>query len=230
MYLKCLGYKTLLLSKHKKNGIALAYSDSLLLESKRLNDTFYIAKAYYKKGWYNAKLNNSVKAFNNYTLSKKYFLKLNDSNQVAGKLLNMGKIQKDLGDLGGAKKTVIEGLKFQSNITTKKHISQLYSTLSSIKKEEKQFDEALKYRKKSIFLLKELNDKLSRKDSINLLKYLNNKAVIYIKQQKYSEGQEILTKTNVIYKDYLKKNLKEILTIYLKIYTIRCMPQITFVV
>ena len=96
-------------------------------------------EAYFKKGLYNSKLHHTLKAFYNYSLSKRFYLALNDSNQVAGKLLNMANIQKNIGDYGSAKETVIEALKYQKNRTNNKHLSKLYNTLSVVKKEEKNF-------------------------------------------------------------------------------------------
>jgi len=196
LYLKSIGYKTILFSRHNDYSNALLYSDSLLLEAKRLKDTFYLAKAYYKKGFYNDKLNKTVKSFNNYVLSKKYFIQLNDSNQIAGKLLNMAIIQKNIGDYNAAKATVVEGLEFQKGSNAKKYKSKLYNTLSIIKKEEKEYEKSLEYKDLSISLLKKKNDLLSIKDSITLSRYLNSKAVVYSKIGDYSKAIQILNEVN----------------------------------
>lgn len=207
LHLKCLAYKSYLLSKNKSYSEALIYSDSLLKKAKHLKDTFYIAKAYYKKGIYNSKLYKTVESFNNYALSKKYYLVLNDSNQVAGKLWSMANIQKNIGDYGAAKETVIEGLKFQTNNTTKKYISNLYNVLSVVKKEEKEYPKSLEYKEKAIQLLRNSVDTLKSKDSISLLKFLNSKAVIYSKKGDYVTALGLLNQVNTFPVINLKKNL-----------------------
>ena len=196
LYLKCLAYKSYLLSKNNNFDKALSYSDSLLKKAERLNDTFYIAKAYYKKALYNLRIDNMYKAINNYALSKKYYLKLNDSNQVAGKLLSISNIQKNIGDYGAAKETVIEGLKYQTNSTTKKYISRLYNILSVVKKEEKEYAKALEYKENAIQILRKSVDTLKSKDSISLIKLLNSKAVIYSKKGDYDTAIGLLSQVN----------------------------------
>lgn len=207
LYLKCLAYKSYLLSKNNNFDKALSYSDSLLKKAERLNDTFYIAKAYYKKALYNLRIDNMYKAINNYALSKKYYLKLNDSNQVAGKLLSISNIQKNIGDYGAAKETVIEGLKYQTNSTTKKYISRLYNILSVVKKEEKEYAKALEYKENAIQILRKSIDTLKSKDSISLIRLLNSKAVIYSKKGDYDTAIGLLSQVNRFPVINLKNNL-----------------------
>lgn len=207
LYLKSLAHKSSILYFNKNYTKALVYSDSLLQKATLLKDTSYIAKAYFKKGLYNYKLDNIIKAFKSYTISKKYFLKLNDSNQVAGKLLNIANIQKNIGDFGAAKESVIEGLKFQTSNTTKKHISKLYNLLSIIKKEEKEYNSSLEYEEKAIRLLRRKSNILSRKDSIPLAIFLNNKAVLSCKKGEYTNALELLGQVNTFPVINLKKNL-----------------------
>ncbi len=207
LYLKSLAYKSYLLSRIENYNKALIYSDSLLQNAELLKDTSYIAKAYYKKGLYNLKLYKTIKAFNNYALSKKHYLALKDSNQVAGKALSMATIQKDVGDYGGAKETVIEGLKFQRNNTTKKYISKLYNILSIVKKEEKEYTKSLEYKDKAIQLLRNSVDTLKSKDSISLIKLLNSKAVINIKKGDYVTALGLLDQIYTFPVINLKNNL-----------------------
>jgi len=194
LHLKYLGYKSYIYSKNKEYNIALSYSDSLLIEAKRLKDTFYLAKAYFKKGLYNNKKNNIKEAFYNYTLSKKYFQSINDSLQVGNKLKNMATIQKDIGDYGASKETAIEGLKFLSNNDNERFSVGLYNVLAIIKKEEKEFDKSIEYRDKAFALLVKNNDVLSNKDSLSLAKLLNNKAVVYIKKGSYTNALKLLNR------------------------------------
>jgi signal transduction histidine kinase len=207
LHLKCLAYKSYLLSENKNFEKAIVYSDSLLQKAEHLKDTFYIGRAYFKKGLYNLKLDRKIKSFESYAQSKKYFLAIKDSNQVAGKLLNISYIQKDIGDYGAAKETVIEGLKFQRNNTTKKYISKLYNILSIVKKEEKEYTKSLEYKDKAIQLLRNSVDTLKSKDSISLIKLLNSKAVINIKKGDYVTALGLLDQIYTFPVINLKSNL-----------------------
>ena len=207
LYLKSLSYKSYLLSKNGKIDEALVYADSIFLKANLLQNTLYIARSYFRKGFCYYKMDDYEKSFYNYVLAKKYYLKLKDSNQVAGKLLNMASIQKNIGDFGAAKESVIEGLKFQTSNTAKKHISQLYNLLSIIKKEEKDYVISLEYKEKSIQILRNSVGALSRKDSVSLIRLLNSKAVIYSKKGDYDIAKELLDQVFTFPVINLKKNL-----------------------
>ena len=207
LYLQYMGYKSILFSKQRDYNKAVLHADSLLLEAIRLKDTFYIAKAYYKKGFYNSKLNKHVLSIQNYFHSKKYFTKLKDSSQIAGKLLNIAIIQKNIGDISAAKETLIEGLKYSSNSTNKKHTSNLYTILSIVKKEEGEYSKSLEYNEKAIQLLRNRVTVLSRKDSVSLIKQLNNKAVIYLKKEDYPTALELLDQVHTFPLINEKENL-----------------------
>ncbi len=196
--LKSLDYKTKLFSRYKKYHMAMVYADTLLQKATYFKDTSYIAKSYLKKGKYNMNLNNYVNAFKNYGLSKTYYQKLKDSNQVANILNRMSRIQIDVGDYVAAKDLILEGLNFQKNESTNKYISNLYDNLSIIKKEEKQFDKSLEYKEKSIQLLKNKSQNSNYRDSLNLLKLENNKAVIYIKKGDF-QAASVLLKKNITF-------------------------------
>lgn len=196
LYLKSLSFKAYVLSKNENYSKALECADSLFLKADLLQNTLYIARSYFRKGSCYYKTDDYKESFYNYALAKKYYLKLKDSNEVAGKLLNMAIIQKNIGDYGAAKETVIEGLKYQTNITTKKHVSSLYNVLSVVKKEEKKYVKALEYKEKSIQILRNSEGALSRKDTVSLIKLLNSKAVIYIKKGDYQTALELLGQVN----------------------------------
>lgn len=206
--LKCLRYKSNLLFKSKNYNVALAYADSLLKRAIYLKDTNFIAKAYFKKAYYNYNLNKKAKAFKYYGFSKKYYQKLNDSNKVAGKLFKMSNIQIDIGDYQAAKELIFDGLGFQNYKSNAKYISRFFNNLSIIKKEEKQFEKALVYKDKAIQLFKTKQKNINKTDSIYLIDLLNSKAVIYIKQGRYNNALNILNTIALFPVLHLKEHIK----------------------
>ena len=206
--IKCLAYKSNLLFKSKNYNVALAFADSLLQKATYLKDTNFIAKAYFKKAFYNSNLNKKAKAFKYYGLSKKYYQKLNDSNKVAGKLFNMSFIQIEIGDYQAAKELIFDGLGFQNHKSNAEYVSRFYNHLSIIKNEEKQFENALEYNDKAIQLFKNKQKNINKTDSIHLIGLLNSKAVIYTKQGMYNNALNILNTIALFPVLHLKEHIK----------------------
>ena len=109
---------------------------------------------------------------------------LKDSNEVGRKLLNMGIIQKKLGDFIGSDETLLEAINWFNIKKDKKYISSIYNTFGTNSKMQKDFDESIYWYEKAI----RLTD-----NSIDKVIYLNNKAMSYEKNRNYQETIRILS-------------------------------------
>ncbi|WP_346882866.1 hypothetical protein [uncultured Algibacter sp.] len=137
-------------SDYKKS---IFYSHKLLNNAIEKADSSTMAFTYLKLGRYFRKDDQLQKSFNSYTKSFDLYKKIGDSINLAKSLLEMSKIQKNLGDFIGSRITAIDGLKYLENQDNRVTIFGLYQTITTAYREEGNFDNALKNNNKALDLL-----------------------------------------------------------------------------
>lgn len=185
--------------------LSLNEYDSLLLFNRILNqhaesieDDLYLAKQHYLKGYYYDIIEIPDSAFFHYNLSKTYFLKINDSSEVGGNLLNMSLIQKNQNDFFGSKETITEALQYLQPEIDEKYVASSYNTLGTNHRKLLNFKEALAYFKKAIHKTKSKKNKLA---------YKNNLAATYIDNAEFDNAIKILKK--IVSDSILKKRTSQ---------------------
>jgi len=141
---KSLMLKTRLLSKFDIEKAILSSKELKALAEKK-HDTIYAGKALLKLGLYNRRINKIQESFNYYNQAYVNFKLTNDSVNSAKSLLEMSKIQYNLGDFTGSKTTIIDGLKYLNNSIKNNTRVGLYQSITVVLKEEGAFEKALEY-------------------------------------------------------------------------------------
>ena len=190
LFLKSYSLKSVLYGKSRNYRKALHHSRKLLDYSDSCKNQYYRAKAFYKLGIYNLKLNDYKESFSNYVKSKEVFEEIGDSLEVAKQLLDLTYVQINLGGNLAAEVTAIDGLGYLNNSENRVKF-KLYSALATINLKQKDYDKALEYRNKAIngYLN---NETRTRRDSLSLLIYLNNKALIYVELKQHLKALDLL--------------------------------------
>ncbi|WP_109302369.1 hypothetical protein [Aquimarina sp. AU474] len=175
--------KTTLLGQLKKFDSAIVYSKKLLSVAEKNQDTSYMIKAYAKLGRYYKNNNQLAHAFKNYNESFKVSRILMDSIAAGKSLLQMANIQASLGDFSGSKTTAIDGIRYIENTTNVQTLSGLYHIISVANREQKNYEDALKYNDKAFEIDKSRN-------SIQVFK--NTRANILSDQKEFKKAIDIL--------------------------------------
>ncbi|PKA97736.1 hypothetical protein B0O79_1405 [Flavobacteriaceae bacterium MAR_2009_75] len=160
----------------------LNYSNLLLLHKTEINSSTVLAKHYYLLAYYYQQITRDYgKAIENYTASKNYALKLNDSSLAGKNLMNIGVIQKNQNDFFGSKETLVEALTFlkEPSLTT-----YCYNALATDHRKLLNYEEAIYYYGKAITEASGTEEKLL---------YENNLAATYIDDADYNKAISLLS-------------------------------------
>ena len=190
--------KTWLLGKAKQYDSAIIYSKNLHDYAHKKYNTKYIIKALTKLGIYYRKNSQLAEAFQSYNSMFKTFRQQNDSINAGRSLHYMADIQKSLGDYQGCKTTAIEGLKYLENTSDVKNLSGLYHIISVANREQKNYEEALKYNDKAL----EIETSFRGTQIFN-----NTRANIFSNQGNYTMAINILSE--LMKNDLVQKNRME---------------------
>ena len=117
-----------------KDTVGLTFSKNRLLNHfQNHQDTFSLARAYHFAAINHKIKNNLDSSFYYYQESKKYFIKLKDSGEVARKLLSMAILQVKELDYLGSETTAVEGLRYVEPFKNKQYrtLISLYQTLGN---------------------------------------------------------------------------------------------------
>ncbi|AXT60095.1 ATP-binding protein [Aquimarina sp. AD10] len=185
--------KTMLLGMMKNYDSAVIYSHKLYDLAAKNQDSFYLGISLIKLGVYHNKNNQLTEAFKYHNEAFKIYKAMKDSVMAGKSLLNMTNIQKSLGDYSGNKTTAIEGVKYLENTDKDlRSLSGLYHGISVANREQKNYEEALKYNEKALNLgidsvsIKKIGQRY-------ILVFKNTKANILASQGNYKEAVSILT-------------------------------------
>lgn len=185
--LKSISLKTTLFGKNKNYDSAIIYTNKLIKLANKYKNTNYLAKGYYKLGYYYNTVNNPIRSYNSYNQSYLLYKFLNDSANITRCFLNMSIVQKSLSDFNGAQLSAIEGLHYSPKNHTQ-HLSGLYSILGFSYKKLNNYPKAIQTYQKALLIA------YNYQDSAILL---NNMATTYTLQEKYATAITILSGIDV---------------------------------
>lgn len=194
--LKAILKKSDLFDQKSEYDSVLKYDKLLLKMATRADNQNYMAKA---KSYlaYDFKIAYRLdSAFYYYQKSKNNYQKLQDSNQVGKKLLEMGKIQFRKNDYYGAKESITEALVYLNNNYSVTLVS-CWNELGNIYMNLNDFNNAESFYLKAIEAANSLEDK-----SV----YQNNLAILFMKKKEHEKAAQLLNK-NI---NDLPKNIGEI--------------------
>ncbi|MUH34269.1 hypothetical protein D9O36_00290 [Zobellia amurskyensis] len=174
----------------------LGYSDVLLSHRAQIDKAVLFGEHYYLRGYYFAEIKHDYfKAVENYSSSKEYFLRVNDSSQVGENLINIGIIQKNNNDFFGSKETLTDALKFLKAPVKR---ANCYNTLATNHRKLLNFSDAITYYQKAISITESDNDRVI---------YENNLAANYIDSKAFDKAIVVLSR--LVNDSTLKQNQKE---------------------
>lgn len=164
---------------------SVKWIDSLIRTAAIQQDSFYLAKGYYRKSVVNRYFSNPEKVFENAFLSHQVYLRMGDTALAGRRSLDMANAQFSMSDFTGSQETATEALKYLDKEKDSGYVSSAYNVVGLSYMNQKFFEDALK----------EYNNALryatSRKDSLS---YLHNIALVFKSEKKYDKALQILEK------------------------------------
>ena len=161
----------------------LFYSNLLLRHRSEIDKTSLLAEHYYLRGYYFAEVKHDYfKAVENYSDSKEYYTRVNDSAQIGENLMNIGIIQKNNNDFFGSKETLTDALRF---LKAPGKIANCYNTLATNHRKLLNYSDAVGYYQKAIKITESVKDRII---------YENNLAASYIDNKEFQKAIVLLQK------------------------------------
>lgn len=198
-YLKTLNRKSYLLNQTKSYDSALVFSKKLLKRSLEQKSLKMEKLALEKLADYNRLNQDLIGAYKYYEAYKEFNLKYKDTLAVIKALQYIASSQNKIGLPFESEATAVECLMLLDKIKeTPKVVGSkigLYNHLGILYKDLKNYDRALMLYEKALLLTK---------NTKNRNKVLNNKAVVFIEQDKLKEAEQTL---ELVYKNTLSQNL-----------------------
>lgn len=150
LLLKSYSQKVYLLNKTRTYDSSLAYSDTLLKYALQQQDTAYIAKAYYRKGFIHRYQGDQLAAYANLLESKKWALLLGDSTAVGRRYREMAFSQGLLGDHTGTQESAVAGLEYLNPQRDSVHLTALYNDIAEVYRMQGFYEDALREYKNAL--------------------------------------------------------------------------------
>ncbi|WP_276168195.1 tetratricopeptide repeat-containing sensor histidine kinase [Zobellia alginiliquefaciens] len=183
LYAYVLDEKSLLHFTAQQYDSLILFSDLLLSHNSKIDNANLIADHYYLRGYYFAEIERDYfKAVENYSHSKEYFAKVNDSSQIGESLMNIGVIQKNNNDFFGSKETLTDALRYLKKPDKR---ANCYNTLATNHRKLLNFSDAVNYYQKAIGI--------TDSDKSRLI-YKNNLAASYVDNSELGKAIELLSK------------------------------------
>jgi tetratricopeptide (TPR) repeat protein len=175
---------------NKQYDSAIYYSEKLYELAEKTIDTTNMAKAKSRKGFYYKAVDSFSLAYKNFTESKNLYSKINDSLQVANKLLEISTLEKKIGNLTASQLSAIEGLEYVENTNAIRIKSKLYYNIAVSAKEQGDFIMAKKRINQALALAKD--SKAIKEIGFDaVINYNNTKANIFKEQGSHQKAIEI---------------------------------------
>ncbi|CAM1367253.1 conserved exported hypothetical protein [Tenacibaculum litoreum] len=173
-------------SFYKRKGLnkkTIIYADSILNLLKKGKENQELALAYNRVGYLHYRNKAYDKAYKNYEESKAVYKKLNDSLNVASRLLALAKLESNFDLFLKSDSTAIEVLKYSNNNPKFNEIEcSTYNCLGINSRKQRVYNQAIDYYNQAIQIT---NDSLKR------VRYIANKAVVYKYEKNYKEAVKI---------------------------------------
>ena len=162
---------------------AAPWIDSLISIAEMQQDSFYIAKGYFRKYKIHFYSNEPVEAFKNAYKSAQVYYQTGDSAWGARRNLDMANIQIDMGDYYVAQESATDALENIDREVDIKYVSSAYNVIGLAYMEQGFNEDAIREYQNA------LGYAIDRKDSLS---YLHNIAIALKNQEKYEQALDIL--------------------------------------
>ncbi len=168
-------------NKLKEYDSSMAYSERMIRQAGKSENTYFEALGYYRKATVYRNLNNSEEAFRNYFLSRQRFLSVGDSIRAGKRSLEMANAQARMADYVGSQENATTALRLLSRDKDSAFISSAYN-LIAISYSNRGFPkDAIREYKNAMKYSASLEDSLS---------YLNNIALVMRNEAEYEKALE----------------------------------------
>ena len=176
--------------KRKEDCKAIIYFDSCLTYATANDALDFRAKAHSNLGNIFRRKDSLEKSFYHLNQAFKDYTVLKDSSMIAARLLQMGNIQKSIGDFLGSLETAVEGCKYAKPKEDTKTLLGLYQIITTSYRELKNYKSATEYNDKAFDLLENtsVNKKISQ---TNVLICKNTRANLLKDQGRYEEAIQL---------------------------------------
>ena len=179
--LKYLSYKTAIYNNHKHLELAMQSADSLRVEALMKKDSVYLAKAYYKLGFYHEKSLNYEMAYENYYESLLISSLMKDSINSADALHKMADLKYQFGDYYGSERLSVTALNYLKDFKALRLKYKLTVLLGITSNNQSDFETAETWYNKALELAE------NTKDSSNVY---NSKGVLAMKKESFESAVE----------------------------------------
>lgn len=162
-------------------------SKKLLTISELSKDSINTANIYRYKGGYFKRIEMYDSSLIYYLKAEKYFLKLNDQDNIANNSLNKGIVQYAINDYLGAELSLSKAYYILKDSNDKNKLYRTLNQLGLVYNELKEYERAADYHLKALATVKEFN--LQSEEHQEAVCY-NNLGYLYIKQGDYKKAGE----------------------------------------
>ncbi|MCX2681768.1 ATP-binding protein [Galbibacter sp. EGI 63066] len=173
-----------LFRKIQNKDSVIIYAQKLFEIQENRKDSSGIADAYFRLGYYYRDYKDIENALVNYYNSINIYKSLGDSMNVGKKSVNLSNLLNEAGNYNEAETMAVNALIALEEKSNKKYISGAYNAIAIATKQQELYKEALYWYDKAIESAKGPNE-------VNAI--TNNKAVVYLKQEKYQEAFSLLS-------------------------------------
>lgn len=175
--------KVYALSMQGKFEESRKWIDSLITVAKIQENTFYIAKGYYRKSRLYALENKPELEFENAFIARRYNLQAGDSSFAARRSLDMASAQYEMGDLTGSQESATEALQYLNRETDSIYLSAAHNLVGLAYMNQGLNEDAIEEYKNALRYAARTKDSLT---------FLHNIALAYKNEEKYDEALDIL--------------------------------------
>ena len=172
-------------------------SQDYLEHSKKIKDSFAIARANVYLGRFYAPI-ESDSAYFYYYNAEKIYRSIRDTLELGKTLLKIAIVQKNEKDFIGSEVSTIEGISILESLDADEFLASLYNNLGIVYNELGDYFEAIKYHEKAL----EIKKKFDRRDFSKEEESMNNIAVVYKNAKNYIKALENFDK--ILQNDSLK--------------------------
>ncbi|MFD2518351.1 tetratricopeptide repeat-containing sensor histidine kinase [Salinimicrobium flavum] len=180
--------KVYVLMRRGEYDLAEKWTDSLIKAAHLQQDTFFLAKAYYRKSILRKFGNDPIGNFRNAFISRQLHLQAGDSSFAARRTMEMAEAQLDMADYAGSQESATEAIKYLDNERDSIFISSAYNLIGLAYLYQDFHEDAIKEYQNALRYSARPQDSLT---------FLHNIAIAYKNNGNYDAALPILEKIAV---------------------------------
>lgn len=179
--------------KIKDTSMLKTANTRALLLAKKLNDSFNIARCYWRFGGFNKSKSVYDSASIHYNRAYKLFSLINEKHSSGKMLINLALMKKQIKDYVGSEILIVRAIKIFQKFGSNYDLFKCYNNLGIIHKNLEQYNKALKYHNVALTYLDKDNASY-----ISLCNNLNNTGLAYRYLENYKQAIDNFTKALAI--------------------------------